>query len=69
MFWIIHFENLDLENGYPIHKIYKMQIRLISRFNKMDFKWIGFVIKWILNGLNKKKSELDHENWIFFVQP
>jgi len=35
----------------------------------MDFKWIGFVIKWILNGLNKKKSELDHENWIFFVQP
>jgi len=32
------FENLDLENEYPMHKIYKMWIRLKSKFIKMDFK-------------------------------
>jgi len=28
----------------------------------MDFKWIGFLIKWIINGLDWSKSELDQEN-------
>jgi len=32
----------------------------------MDFKWIGFLIKWILNRLDQRKSGLDHENWIFY---
>jgi len=58
----IHFENLDLENGYLIHKIYKMYIRLISTSNKMNFKWIGFLIKWILNALDQRKNGLNHEN-------
>jgi len=28
----------------------------------MDFKWIEFLIKWILNGLDQSKSGLDQEN-------
>jgi len=28
----------------------------------MDFKWIGFLIKWILNGLDHSKSGLNQEN-------
>ena len=60
------FENLDLEMRYPIHKIYKMYIRLKSKSNKMNFKWIGFVIKWILNGFDQSKSILNQKNWIFF---
>jgi len=28
----------------------------------MDFKWIGFLIKWIINGLDWNKNELDQEN-------
>jgi len=28
----------------------------------MNFKWIGFLIKWILNGLDQSKSGLDQEN-------
>jgi len=28
----------------------------------MDFKWIGFLIKWIFNGLDQSKSGLDQEN-------
>jgi len=32
------FENLNLENGHPIHKIYKMHIRLKSISIKMNFK-------------------------------
>jgi len=28
----------------------------------MDFKWIRFLIKWILNGLDRSKSKLDQEN-------
>jgi len=28
----------------------------------MDFKWIGFLIKWIINGLDWNKIELDQEN-------
>jgi len=39
------FKNLDLENKYSIHKIYKMYIRLKPRSIKIDFKWIGFLIK------------------------
>jgi len=31
----------------------------------MDFKWIDFLIKWILNELDHKKNGLDHKNWIF----
>jgi len=31
----------------------------------MDFKWIGFLIEWILNGLDHRKNGLDHKNWIF----
>ena len=31
----------------------------------MDFKWIGFVIKWIINGLDWSKSGLDQEKYIF----
>ena len=62
IFWIIHFENLDLENGYPIHKIYKMQIILKSKSNKINFKWIEFLIKQILNRLNQRKNRMDHEN-------
>jgi len=31
----------------------------------MDFKWIAFLVKWILNGLDRSKSGLDQENWIF----
>jgi len=32
------FENLDLENEYSIHEIYKMWIRVKSKSIKMDFK-------------------------------
>jgi len=42
-----------------------MYIRLISISNKIDFKWIGFLIELILNGLDHKKNGLDHKNWIF----
>jgi len=28
----------------------------------MDFKWIGFLIKWIINGSDWSKSGLDQEN-------
>jgi len=28
----------------------------------MDFKWIGFLIKWIINILDWSKSGLDQEN-------
>jgi len=28
----------------------------------MDFKWIEFFKKWIINGLNWSKSGLDQEN-------
>jgi len=28
----------------------------------MDFKWIGFLIRWILNGFDQNKSRLDQEN-------
>jgi len=28
----------------------------------MDFKWIRFLIKWIINGVDWSKSELDQEN-------
>ena len=31
----------------------------------MDFKWIRFLIKWILNELDQRKSELNYKNWIF----
>jgi len=31
----------------------------------MDFKWIEFLIEWILNGLDHRKNGLDHKNWIF----
>jgi len=31
----------------------------------MDFKWIGFLIEWILNELDHRKNGLDHKNWIF----
>jgi len=31
----------------------------------MDFKWIGILIEWILNGLDHRKNGLDHKNWIF----
>jgi len=28
----------------------------------MDFKWVGFLIKWIINGFDWSKSGLDQEN-------
>jgi len=28
----------------------------------MDFKWIEFLIKWTINGLDWSKSGLDQEN-------
>jgi len=28
----------------------------------MDFKWIEFFVKWILNGMDRNKSGLDQEN-------
>jgi len=28
----------------------------------MDFKWIGFLIKWIINGSDWSKSGLDQED-------
>jgi len=31
----------------------------------MEFKWIGFLIERILNGLKHRKNGLDHKNWIF----
>jgi len=31
----------------------------------MDFKWIGFLIEWILNELDHKKNESNHKKWIF----
>jgi len=31
----------------------------------MDFKWIEFLIEWILNGLDHRKNGLDHKNWMF----
>jgi len=31
----------------------------------MDFKRIGFLIKWILNGLDQSKTESDQEKLIF----
>ena len=38
---------------------------MISRSNKIDFKWIEFLIEWIINGLDHRKNGLDHKNWIF----
>jgi len=32
----------------------------------MNFKWIEFLIKLILNWLNQSKRGLNQENWIFF---
>jgi len=31
----------------------------------MNFKWIEFLIRWILNTLDRNKSGSDKENWIF----
>jgi len=36
-----------------------MEIRLKSISNKIDFKWIRFLVKWILNRLDQSKSRLD----------
>jgi len=39
-----------------------MYIILKSKSIKMYFKWIEFLIKWILNRLDQSKSGLDQEN-------
>lgn len=54
-FGLFIFKNMDLENGYQIHKICKKQIKLKFGSNKIDFKWIGYLAKWI--GLEQKQMK------------
>jgi len=70
-FGLSTFENLDLENEYSIHKIYKIYIRLKFKSIKIDFKLIGSEQKWIrskkLDFLSTPKNE-DLHRLLFDVQ-
>jgi len=44
-------------------------IKCRSNWNPGPIKWIGFLMKWVLNGLDRSKSRSDQENWIFLPTP